>query len=81
MYERPWPNAYSGVGSRCETLVGPPSGVYDHATFDAMSAFQVRKGYKPVGVPTAYSLRDLGVRKNSGYAATSPARVVEATSP
>ena len=62
-------------------LVGPPSGVYDQATFDAMSAFQVRKGYKPVGVPTAYSLRDLGVRKNSGYAATSPARVVEATAP
>lgn len=62
-------------------LSGPASGVYDQATFEAMSTFQSRKGYKPVGVPTAYSLRDLGVRKNSGYGQQTAARVLEETAP
>ena len=62
-------------------LTGPASGVYDQATFQAMSTFQTRKGYKPVGVPTAFSLRDLGVTKNSGYGQQTAARVLEATAP
>jgi hypothetical protein len=62
-------------------LSGPASGVYDQATFEAMSTFQSRKGYKPVGVPTAYSLRDLGVKKSSGYGQQTAARVLEETAP
>lgn len=62
-------------------LAGPASGVYDQATFSAMANFQERKGFKPVGVPTAHSLKELGVRKNSGYGTHTPARVVETTAP
>ena len=62
-------------------LTGPASGVYDQATFEAMSTFQSRKGYKPVGVPTAFSLRDLGVKKSSGYGQQTAARVLEETAP
>lgn len=62
-------------------MTGPPTGVYDQATFSAMSAFQVRKGFKPVGVPTASSLRELGVRKSSGTGVTTAARALETTAP
>ena len=62
-------------------LAGPPNGVYDQPTFQAMAAFQTRNGWNGVGVPTADSLKALGVPKNSGRAFMTPARVVEATAP
>jgi cytoskeletal protein RodZ len=62
-------------------LVGPPSGVYDQATFQAMSSFQARNGWNANGNPTADALKALGVPKNSGRSLYTPARVVEATAP
>lgn len=62
-------------------LAGPPNGVYDQPTFQAMQAFQTRNGWNPVGVPTADSLKALGVPKNSGRGYMTPGRVVEATAP
>ena len=60
-------------------LAGPANGVYDQPTFAAMQAFQSRNGWNPVGVPTADSLKKLGVPKNSGRAYPSPSRVVDET--
>ena len=62
-------------------LVGPPNGVYDQPTFQAMAAFQARNGWNAVGVPTADSLKALGVPKTSGRTYMTPSRVVEATAP
>lgn len=62
-------------------MVGPANGVYDQATFSAMSSFQSRKGYKPLGVPTADSLKALGVPKNSGRSYMSASRILESTAP
>jgi hypothetical protein len=62
-------------------LAGPPSGVYDQATFQAMAGFQSRNGWNANGNPTAESLKALGVPKNSGRSLSTPARVVEATAP
>ena len=62
-------------------MTGPANGVYDQATFSAMSSFQGRKGYKPLGVPTADSLKALGVPKNSGRTYMSASRVLESTAP
>lgn len=62
-------------------LAGPANGVYDQPTFLAMQTFQTRNGWNPVGVPTADSLKALGVPKNSGRAYMTPARVVDATAP
>ncbi|MBK6429070.1 MAG: peptidoglycan-binding protein [Blastocatellia bacterium] len=62
-------------------MTGPANGVYDQATFNAMSSFQSRKGYKPLGVPTADSLKALGVPKNSGRNYMSASRVLESTAP
>lgn len=62
-------------------LVGPPTGVYDQPTFQAMASFQTRNGWNGVGYPTADSLKALGVPKNSGHGLYTPARVVEATAP
>lgn len=62
-------------------LAGPPSGVYDQATFHAMSSFQSRNGWNANGNPTADALKALGVPKNSGRSLYTPARVVDATAP
>jgi hypothetical protein len=62
-------------------LAGPPNGVYDQSTFQAMAAFQTRNGWSPVGVPTADALKALGVPKNSGRGYMTPGHVVEATAP
>lgn len=62
-------------------MSGPPNGVYDQATFSAMSSFQSRKGLKPLGVPTADSLKALGVPKNSGRNYMTASRVLESTAP
>jgi hypothetical protein len=62
-------------------LAGPPSGVYDQATFQAMAGFQSRNGWNANGNPTADALKALGVPKNSGRSLYTPARVVEATAP
>jgi|CXWL01.1.fsa_nt_gi hypothetical protein len=70
-------NALIGEG----LMTGPANGVYDQATFSAMSSFQSRKGYKPLGVPTADSLKALGVPKNSGRNYISASRVLESTAP
>jgi hypothetical protein len=64
---------------RVGVLAGPPTGIYDQSTFSAMSTFQTRNGWKPVGDPTALSLKALGVRKNSGQGQYEPAKVLEAT--
>lgn len=62
-------------------MSGPVNGVYDQATFSAMSSFQSRKGLKPLGVPTADSLKALGVPKNSGRNYMTASRVLESTAP
>ncbi len=62
-------------------MTGPANGVYDQATFNAMSSFQSRKGLKPLGVPTADSLKALGVPKNSGRNYMTASRVLESTAP
>ena len=62
-------------------MSGPANGVYDQATFSAMSSFQSRKGLKPLGVPTADSLKALGVPKNSGRNYMTASRVLESTAP
>lgn len=62
-------------------LAGPANGVYDSATFEAMSAFQQRKGLTQTGMPTAHSLKALGVRKNSGTATVTPSVLVNSTAP
>jgi hypothetical protein len=58
---------------------GTPTGVYDQATFSAMSAFQSRSGLGATGMPTAEALKALGVRKNSGFGFSSPTSVLETT--
>lgn len=62
-------------------LAGPANGVYDQPTFNAMASFQSRNGWNPVGVPTADSLKALGVPKNSGRGFVAPTRVVDMTAP
>lgn len=49
---------------------GPASGQYDEATIDAMKQFQARSGVSPTGMPSALTLKKLGVskRSNDGYA-------------
>jgi hypothetical protein len=60
-------------------LVGPPTGVYDQTTFQAMTTFQTRNGFGATGMPTAEALKALGVRKNTGVGISSPGRVLETT--
>jgi FtsZ-interacting cell division protein ZipA len=62
-------------------LVGPPTGVYDQATFTAMATFQSRNGWNANGNPTADSLKALGVPKNSGRPLYTATRAVDATAP
>jgi len=49
---------------------GPPSGLYDDATIDAMKQFQAKNGMSQTGLPSAPLLKKLGVpkRSNDGYA-------------
>jgi hypothetical protein len=51
-------------------LTGDPSGQYDSATSAAMKQFQMGNGFRASGLPSAESLKRLGVAKNSndGYA-------------
>jgi peptidoglycan hydrolase-like protein with peptidoglycan-binding domain len=51
-------------------LEGPASGQYDDATTDAMKQFQSANGLSATGLPSAFTLKKLGVSKNSndGYA-------------
>lgn len=60
---------------------GPIHGVWDQATFEAMTSFQRRHSFGATGMPTAESLKALGVRKNSGIGIQSPAVVLERTAP
>jgi hypothetical protein len=62
-------------------FTGPPTGVYDQTTFDAMTTFQARRGFGATGMPTAEALKALGVRKNSGIGLSTPAVVVQSTAP
>jgi hypothetical protein len=62
-------------------LVGPPTGVYDQATFTAMATFQSRNGWNANGNPTADALKALGVPKNSGRPLYTATRAVDATAP
>lgn len=50
---------------------GPPSGLYDDATIEAMKQFQAKNGLSRTGLPSAPLLKKLGVpkRSNDGYAA------------
>jgi len=58
---------------------GAANGVWDQATYDAMSAFQRRNNFGATGMPTAEALKALGVRKNSGIGIQSPSTVLERT--
>lgn len=51
-------------------LAGPASGTYDEGTSDAMKKFQSRNGLPTTGLPSAHTLKRLGVskRSNDGYA-------------
>lgn len=51
-------------------LAGPASGTYDESTGDAMKKFQSRHGLPATGLPSAHTLKQLGVskRSNDGYA-------------
>jgi hypothetical protein len=51
-------------------LDGPPSGQWDDGTVDAMKAFQSDNGISATGMPSAPSLKRLGVSKRpqDGYA-------------
>jgi peptidoglycan hydrolase-like protein with peptidoglycan-binding domain len=51
-------------------LEGQASGQYDDATIAAMKQFQTDNGYPASGMPSAYTLKKLGVSKrtNDGYA-------------
>jgi hypothetical protein len=62
-------------------FAGPASGVYDQATFEAMTSFQSRRGFGATGMPTAEALKALGVRKNSGLGISTPAGVLQSTAP
>jgi murein L,D-transpeptidase YcbB/YkuD len=58
-------------------LEGPATGQYDEATSAAMKKFQVNHGLPATGLPSAHTLKRLGVskRSNDGYAV--PVRTVE----
>jgi murein L,D-transpeptidase YcbB/YkuD len=49
---------------------GPATGQYDEATAGAMKRFQVANGLPATGMPSAHTLKKLGVskRSNDGYA-------------
>ena len=47
-------------------LDGEPSGQYDSATVQAMKDFQSKNGFSATGLPSAQSLKKLGVARNSG---------------
>ena len=49
---------------------GPPSGQYDETTIGAMKQYQARSGIRGTGMPSALTLKRLGVakRSNDGYA-------------
>jgi peptidoglycan hydrolase-like protein with peptidoglycan-binding domain len=49
---------------------GPATGQYDEATAEAMKRFQVLNGLPATGLPSAHTLKKLGVskRSNDGYA-------------
>jgi len=51
-------------------LDGPPTGLYDDATIDAMKQYQAQNGMSQTGLPSAPLLKKLGVpkRSNDGYA-------------
>jgi peptidoglycan hydrolase-like protein with peptidoglycan-binding domain len=51
-------------------LAGPPSGLYDENTAQAMKQFQVANKLPTTGMPSAHTLKRLGVakRSNDGYA-------------
>jgi cytoskeletal protein RodZ len=42
-------------------LIGPPTGLYDDATIDAMRRFQARERIDVTGYPTAHALKRLGL--------------------
>ncbi|HYP28871.1 MAG TPA: peptidoglycan-binding domain-containing protein, partial [Blastocatellia bacterium] len=49
---------------------GPSTGQYDESTSAAMKKFQVSNGLPATGLPSAHTLKKLGVskRSNDGYA-------------
>ena len=51
-------------------LEGQATGQYDDATIAAMKQFQTDNGFPASGLPSAYTLKKLGVskRSNDGYA-------------
>jgi hypothetical protein len=51
-------------------LVGPASGLYDESTSQAMKQFQAANRLPTTGLPSAHTLKRLGVakRSNDGYA-------------
>jgi murein L,D-transpeptidase YcbB/YkuD len=53
---------------------GPASGDYDQSTIDAMKRFQARHGLSASGLPSAPSLKRLGVSKNSNDGYSTPVK-------
>lgn len=53
---------------------GPASGDYDQSTIDAMKRFQARHGLAKSGLPSAPSLKRLGVSKNSNDGYSTPVK-------
>ena len=53
-------------------LSGPANGQYDEATSAAMKRFQTERGLAATGLPSASSLKALGVRKNTNDGYSTP---------
>jgi peptidoglycan hydrolase-like protein with peptidoglycan-binding domain len=55
-------------------LAEPASGEYDETTIGAMKRFQIRHGLPASGLPTASTLKVLGVSKNSNDGYSTPVK-------
>lgn len=55
---------------------GPPSGQWDESTTEAMKQFQAASGLATTGLPSAFTLKKLGVSKTSGDGYSVPVKSV-----
>ncbi|HEU4391003.1 MAG TPA: peptidoglycan-binding domain-containing protein, partial [Blastocatellia bacterium] len=61
-------------------LSGPATGQYDESTSAAMKRFQSERGLPATGLPSAGSLKALGVRKNTEDGYSTPVKRATETS-
>lgn len=66
---------------RAGYLEGPPTAEYDEATTNAMKRFQGAHSLPRTGLPSAATLKILGVPKNSGDGYSAPIKSVEGHDP